>query len=178
MNPDRLHRRDVFRILGVTLTAEALLKSAPKVYAPRFLSQADYQTVDELCALLLPADEDSPGAAEAGVAWFIDTMLLYADSARQQNWRESLASIEQLAHTRFGSGFLKCTPDQRNSIMSVLAENEGDPQSPLEHFFAEFKPTVIQAFCLSEVGMRQYLHYRGNTELSDFPGYRPGEIQG
>lgn len=173
-----MHRRDVFRILGVTLAAEALLNSAPSIYAPRFLSQAEYQIVEELCALLLPADEDSPGAREAGVAWFIDTVLLYADSERQQNWRESLAAVDKLAHSRFGSGFMECTPEQRNSIMSVLAENEGDPRSPLEHFFAEFKPTVIQAFCLSEVGMRRYLHYRGNTELSDFPGCRPGEIQG
>ena len=188
MNTNHLHRRDIFRILGATLAVEVLeaqhqhqtapLKGAPKDYHPRFFSQAEYQVVDELCELLIPADDHSPGAREAGVAWFIDTVLLYADPSRQQTWRQSLAAIDQLAQTRFKTKFLDCQPEQQVTTMEVLAGNEGDPQTPLEQFFAEFKPTVIEAFSVSELGMQQYFRYRGNTEVSDFPGCRPGEIEG
>jgi hypothetical protein len=187
MNTDHLHRRDIFRILGATLAVEALeaqhqhqpapLKGAPKDYHPRFFSQAEYRLVDELCELLIPADDRSPGAREAGVAWFIDTVLLYSDPARQQTWRQSVAAIDQLAQTGFGERFLNCRPEKQITIMEVLVQNEGDPQTPLEQFFAEFKPTVIEAFSVSEVGMQQYFRYRGNTEVSDFPGCRPSEIE-
>ena len=174
---DQLPRREIFRILGGGLAAEVLLKGAPKSYTPRFLSPSEYQIVDILCALLLPADEDSPGASEAGVPWFLDTILLYATQDQQQTWRNGIASIDQLARNRFGKAVVQCTNEQRTAIMSVLTENEGHPQTPPQHFFAEFKPLVIEGYCLSDVGMRQYLHYRGNTELSEFPGCRPGKIE-
>jgi gluconate 2-dehydrogenase gamma chain len=187
MSLDHLDRRDLFRIIGAALAAEALDaqhqhqtipgKGVPKNYQPRFFLQAEYQTIDQLSELLIPADDHSPGAREAGVAWFIDTVLLYADPSRQQTWRQSLAAIDQLTQSRFKAKFLDCQPEQQVTTMEVLAGNEGDPQTPLEHFFAEFKPTVIEAFCLSEVGIKQYFRYRGNTELSDFPGCRPDEIE-
>ena len=187
MNMDHLHRRDIFRIIGGTLAAEALdaqhqhpavsSPGAPKDYRPRFFSETEYQAVSELCELLIPAD-DSPGARDAGVPWYIDTVLLYSDASRQTNWRHNLKAIDQAAQTQFGNTFVSCPPEQRVKIMEMLAKNEGDPQTPLEQFFADFKPTTIEAFSLSEVAMKHYFGYRGNTELSDFPGCRPGEIEG
>ena len=187
MSMDHWRRRDIFRILGAALASEALDaqhqhhigpgKGAPKEYQPRFFSQAEYQAVEVLSELLIPADDHSPGARAAGVAWFIDTVLLYSDSTRQQTWRRGVAAINQLAQMRFGGNLLNCQPGQQIAIMEALAENEGDPQTPLEHFFAEFKPTVVEAFSLSEVGMQEYFHYHGNMELADFPGCRPGEIE-
>jgi Gluconate 2-dehydrogenase subunit 3 len=185
---DQLHRRDVFRILGVTIAAETLdaqhlhdgkeAKTSGKAYKPRFFSTLEYQIVDELAELLIPADNDSPGARQARVAWFIDTVLLYSDPSRQGNWRKGIAAINEQAQSRFGKGVQNCTLAQCTDIMEALAQNEGTPQTPLDHFFAEFKSIVIEAFCVSEVGMKEYFRYQGNTELSEFPGCRPGEIAG
>jgi hypothetical protein len=187
-NPDQLHRRDVFRILGVTIAAETLgaqhvheMNEAQTVgydYRPRFFSALEYQIVDELSELLIPSDADSPGAREAKVTWFVDTSLLYADPSRQQRWRKGIAAVDELAQSRFGKPFMGCTPAQRNDVMAIWAQNEEAAETPLDRFFAEFKPTVIEAFCVSDVGMKQYFHYKGNTEVSEFPGCRPGEIGG
>lgn len=186
MSMDQLHRRDIFRILGAALATEGLeaqhhtetrASGAPKNYRPRFLSDAEYQIVTELCELLIPADEESPGAREAGVPWYVDTLLLYSDAGLQQRWKQGLAAVDQLSVDKCGKGFLAGSPQQRLAVMEVLAAHEGKPQSSIEHFFAEFKPTVIQAFSVSEVGMKEYFHYRGNTELTDFVGWRPADIE-
>ncbi len=147
---DHVHRRDLFKIVGATLAAEALdaqhlheqqigLEGAPKDYHPRFFSNAEYGAVNELCSLLLPADNDSPGAAEAGVPWFLDTSLLYSDATRQKTWHDSLSAIDHLAQSRFGKKFLNCTPEQRTTIMSVLAENEVCTSSPAGEIFFRFQ---------------------------------------
>jgi hypothetical protein len=187
-NPDQLHRRDVFRVLGVTIAAERLgaqhvhetneAQPTGYDYGPRFFSTLEYRIVDELSELLIPSDADSPGARAAKVAWFIDTSLLHSDRSRQQNWRKAIAAIDKLVQSRFGKPFMDCTPAQRNNFMEMWAHNEEAPTTPLDRFFAEFKPTVIEAFCVSDVGMKQYFRYKGNTEVSEFPGCRPGEIDG
>jgi hypothetical protein len=187
-NPDQVHRRDVFRILGITIAAETLsaqhvreMKEAQSVgsdYKPRFFSTLEYRIVDEISELLIPSDADSPGARDAKVAWFIDTSLLYSDLSRQQNWRKGIAAVDELVQSRFGKPFMDCTAAQRNDFMTMWAQNEEAAETALDRFFAEFKPTVIEAFCVSDVGMKQYFHYKGNTEVSEFPGCRPGEIDG
>ena len=139
MSFDRSHRCDVFRLVGVTLSAEALLRGGwPAAYTSRFFSPAEYPTVTELCSLLLPADEVSPGAKEAGVPWFLDTVLYYADAGRQQVWRKGLATV----HAAIPSS------EQLTVVLSAMAENEGDPQTPLQYFFAELNATIIKAFAL------------------------------
>ena len=83
MTADRvpMDRRELFKILGAGLAANRLAaqhhdpdSSEPvdiASYQPRFLSPIQYQTVDRLCELLIPADEMGPGAHQAGVPFYI-----------------------------------------------------------------------------------------------------------
>lgn len=48
-------------------------------YAPRALSPREFATLDRLTDLILPADGDKPGAKQAAVAAWIDTMLAVSD---------------------------------------------------------------------------------------------------
>lgn len=175
-----MHRRELFKILGSGLAANRLAAqhhdpgaSQPvdiASYRPRFLSPIQYQTVDRLCELLIPADELGPGAHQAGVPFYIDSILHYASPVEQQAWRRGLGVVEQEANSRFGKIFLECTVVQQRQLFAAMAANEENPQTEPEEFFGQLKKLAVEAYCMSEVAQREYFGYKGDTELAEFPG--------
>jgi hypothetical protein len=51
-----------------------------------------------------------------------------------------------------------------------MAQNEGNPTTADEIFFAELKERVAHAYYSSEIGLEQELEYRGNVFLAEFVG--------
>jgi hypothetical protein len=150
-----MDRRDLFKILAVAGACRSGEAAVGDNYNPRFFTPAEYDAVDMLTDLLIPADDEGPGAREAGVARYIDTVLLYADEKTKARWKVSLASIEGR----------KDFP----AVMAEMASGENDPASESGRFLVLLKSLAIPAFALSEAGMR-YLGYRGDRELHEFPG--------
>jgi hypothetical protein len=77
-----MERRELFRVLAATTVtsasaqhAHSTRKSKAVDYKPRFFSTAEYEALDGLCETIIPADEESGGAHEAGVSMYIDTLL-------------------------------------------------------------------------------------------------------
>lgn len=138
-------------------------------YAPRALSQPEYQLVDRMAELIFPADEKSPGAHEGGVARYIDIVLLYGDKATLASWQGGLKSTDAAARKAHGSGFLQITPEQQTGILTGMARNEASPTTELEQFFVALKRLAMEAYYLSAAG-RQSLGYKGNTAVTEFPG--------
>jgi len=171
-----LDRRDLLKLMGYVLAIDPLhaqhnsVWRAPDDYKPRFFTSMEYELTTQLCELIIPSDSESPGAAEAGVPWFIDTVLLYADAKRQNVWRSGLVAVDAVAERLRAAPFLRCSPADRVELLEYMARQEDAPTTGEQHFFKELKAVAIQAFCLSDVGMRDYLHYRGNVVLSQFPG--------
>jgi len=182
MTPDGvpMDRRELFKILGAGMAANRLAaqhhdagSSQPvdiASYQPRFLSPIQYQTVDRLCDVLIPTDEMGPGAHQAGVPFYIDSILHYGSSAEQQAWRRGLSGLEQEASLRFGKNFLECSVEQQEQLLAALAAHEGKPQTEQEKFFSQLKKLAVEAYCMSEVAQREYFGYRGDTELAEFAG--------
>ena len=189
MTADRvpIDRRELFKILGAGLAANHLAaqhhdpgSSQPvdiASYQPRFLSPIHYQTVDRLCDLLIPTDEMGPGAHQAGVPFYIDSILHYTSSAEQKVWRQGLRGVEQEASARFGNIFLECSVLQQKQLFAAMATNEETPETELEKFFSQLKKLAVEAYCMSEVAQREYFGYRGDTELAEFPGCNHPEHQ-
>jgi gluconate 2-dehydrogenase subunit 3-like protein len=176
-----LHRREFFAILGACAASarEALAQHGHQIaeaaldlsaYRPRALSPAEYELLNELLETLLPADETGPGARDAHVAFYIDTVLKYAPSNALQTWKTGLAGVGTLANERFQQPFTACSDSQRQEIMAELAKNEMTPETALDGFFAEFKQTAIEGFYASELIQREHLGYKGNTAVAEFPG--------
>jgi hypothetical protein len=180
-----MERRELVQIMVGTALAGPFAEAqhqrdagpqAHSPYTPRFFDAGQYRMLDELCELLLPADDSGPGAREAGVAGFVDTVLLYADADTQQRWRAGLAAVEAAAQREFGKGFLECDAGQHAAIMNLLAENESNPETELQRFFGALKRAAIEGFGLSEAGKRA-LGYRGNTAVAGFQGCTHPEHQ-
>ncbi len=109
--------------------------------------------------MIIPADNHSPGAHAAQVSLFADLMVSTSSDQIKNQWRNGLKLLRQEA--------------ARSSLAEALAkaaENEGRPQTELEHFFAALKEMTINGYYTSAIGIHQDLQYVGNTYLPSFPG--------
>lgn len=138
-------------------------------YRPRFFTSDEYRLLDTLCETILPADKESGGAHAAGVAFYLDTKLVYLDEALQKSWRSGLAALDHSSHGQFGRKFADLEAASRSQLLALLLAKEASPESPLEQFAVRVKAATIEGYCLSDVGF-QHFGYRGNTALAEFPG--------
>jgi hypothetical protein len=175
-----IERRDLFKILGAGLAAPGAgigqqhqhatsTASTAATYAPRALTAAEYRLADILTELILPADETSPGAHDAGVARYIDIVLLYGDKTTLSAWKSGLKSVDDAAQAAHGRLFHEATVQQQTAIVRAMAANEVNPVTPMETFFAAVKRLAIEAFYLSSAG-KQSLGYKGDTAILNFHG--------
>ena len=182
-----MERRELFRVLIAGAAAvhdvrgqhhHAELNAPPEVavYKPRFFSKPEYAAVQGLCDVLIPPDGQSPGASEAGVGFYIDTILLYGVTDAREIWRSGLRLVDETAKTRLAKPFVECSQREQEQIVALMAHNEAKPRTELEKFFVTLKGAVVEAYVLSEPGMRAYLGYKGDTMLTEFPGCRDHQI--
>lgn len=175
-----VERRSLIKILGAGLGTSAsgigqqhqhgsTAKAVTSTYTPRALTAAEYQVVDILVSLILPADDTSPGAHEAGVARYIDIVLLYGDKATLAAWQSGVNSVNEAAKAAHGRLFHEISAEQQTGIVRMMAANEMNPASPAETFFVAVKRLAIEAFYLSSAG-KQSLGYKGDTAVARFPG--------
>src|SRR5437868_9037772 len=77
-------------------------------YAPKFFTAAEYRTVRLLADMILPKDERSGSASDAGVPEFMDFTM--TDRPGSQKWmREGLSWIDAQSNSRFGKPFADAT---------------------------------------------------------------------
>jgi hypothetical protein len=181
-----IERRELFKVLGaalmVTRQGAAQHDHGPPAtvniedYAPRFFSDAQYRTIDRLTDIIIPSDDQSPGA-HAGVRFYVDTVLHYEDEGTQQTWRNGLAAVDEAARTSFNKSFGECSIQEQENVVAVMARNEKNPSTELELFFRLLKSLAVEAYSVSEVGLTRYFGYTGNTAIKEFPGCKHPEHQ-
>jgi hypothetical protein len=180
-----IERRELFKVLGATLVATRQVAAqhdhGPAAtaniegYAPRFFSVAQCRTIDRLTDIIIPSDDQSPGAHAAGVRFYVDTVLHYADAGTQQKWRSGLVAVDESARTSFNESFGECSIQEQEHIVAVMARNETNPSTELELFFGLLKVLAVEAYSASEVGQTRYFGYTGNTAIKEFPGCKHPE---
>src|SRR5512141_967705 len=81
---------------------------AKTAHNPKFFTAAEYAMVVTLVDLIIPKDERSGSATDAGVPEFID-FLMVDQPARQIAMRGGLAIIDHIGNERFDRNFMTCT---------------------------------------------------------------------
>lgn len=148
-----------------------------KTYKPRFFTRPEYLMLDELTEIIIPTDSHSPGAKEAMVAAYIDGRLADAppsipDNAElRKTWRDGLKLVDDLSRQLNSKGFMAASPEQQISVVSKMAENEEEPKTPAEEFFALLKTTTARGYYTTKIGIKQEMEYLGNTYEEEFVGY-------
>jgi Gluconate 2-dehydrogenase subunit 3 len=167
-----MERRDLFKIVTIgALAAPGAAQThnhtpAPAgkaaVKHPPFFSDAQRAIIDRLADIIIPTDEQSPGAHDAGVVKFIDLQAGASPKQRQQQWIHGLEAVDKDAGARFGKRFSDCARSQQEEIVAGMAENEGNPANDLQRFFLLIKHATMDGYRFSEVGIKQYMGWTGN----------------
>src|SRR5688572_12675641 len=89
-------------------------------FRPKFFTAHEYATVRLLVDLIIPKDERSGSATDAGVPQFMDFMML-DQPARQTAMRGGLAWLDRECGLRFEKNFLAATPAQRTQVLDEIA---------------------------------------------------------
>jgi hypothetical protein len=163
-------RRTMLKATAGTVVAISGVLDAAQV-KPAFFTPAEFALVDELSEIIIPADDHSPGARVARVAWHIDARLAESfDQAPHTVWRDGLKLVDSLSRELHGAGFMDGTRTQREAVLTRMSAHESDPTLPEELFFRELKERTVHAYYSSKIGIHQEMEYKGNTLLTEFVG--------
>jgi gluconate 2-dehydrogenase gamma chain len=178
-----ISRRSVFQILGSVPAAAALTgQAASAAHAPyqrKVFDDHQWRTVHVLCDLVIPADETSGSATEAGVPEFIDDWLDFRnrEDGNQNFTAQILGGLQWLdleSNRLFQSGFSGASPDQQKQILDRIAwpERAATGDRPWAAFFSKFRDLTVSGFFSSKVGVAD-LHYLGNRPVAEWKGCDP-----
>lgn len=157
---------------GLGLAAEHLLApmvavaSPPRADEATALSGPDYSLLESLVDTIIP-ETDTPGAAEAGVAGYINTLYgsLFSRELRQ-TFDAGLTKVHASSNSAYGKDYINCTSSERVSVLSGLAvANDGAAQEPARlrqspSFFLLLKELTIVGYYTSKIGATQELLYQ------------------
>src|SRR5262245_57534434 len=130
---DVLNRREAVQLMmGIPLLAAGLspdlVRRASRAarlaeggtYAPTFFTAHEWQTVRILVDLIIPRDERSGSASDAGVPEFMDFIL--NDQTEMQNpMRGGLAWLDNECRDRFEKTFVECGDTERTVVLDDIA---------------------------------------------------------
>ncbi|HEX2602193.1 MAG TPA: gluconate 2-dehydrogenase subunit 3 family protein [Gemmatimonadaceae bacterium] len=144
--------------------------------APKFFTPAEFRTVRVLADMIIPRDEQSGSASDAGVPEFIDFTV--SDRAYYQKpIRDGLAWLDAQSTSRFGKSFVDAAQSQREAILNDIAWPGRAPASMADgvRFFNSFRDLTASGFWSSEVGVKD-LRYMGNVFVMDWKGCPPAAL--
>jgi hypothetical protein len=163
-----MERRELFKIIAASaVAAPALGQDHVHAPAPTFaphkpvFTPAQEAVLDRLSDIIIPSDEQSPGAHEAGVGSYLH-LAASINPQRHQAWSRGIEAVEAAAAAAYSHSFVECTRDQQEQIVEQMANNEGHPANELERFFTTLKPAVIDGYRFSEIGVKQFMRWEGN----------------
>lgn len=152
-------------------TAAAFARQALKSpYAPTFFTPHEWETVRLLADLIIPRDERSGSATDAGVPEFMDFMMGDRPDG-QVPMRGGLAWLDNECYERFGKTFVAATPENRTAVLDEIAwPKKAKPDlSQGVAFFNMFRDMTASGFWSSKIGITD-LDYRGNEFVREWTG--------
>jgi gluconate 2-dehydrogenase gamma chain len=157
--------------------AKAAAKKTGIPFKPKFFTAHEYQTVNVLVDLIIPADERSGSATAAGVPEFMDFTMI-DQPARQVAMRGGLAWLDAESQRRFDLPFVKAAAAQRTAILDDIATYD-EVKPSLAHgraFFRSFRDLTASGFWTTKMGMSD-LGYMGNTVVAQWDGCPPAQLK-
>lgn len=170
-------------------------KEKTGAYRPRLFKPHEYRTIQRLAELIIPADEHSGSAVDAGAPEFID-LLCSQNPELADIYTGGLLWLEAQMRQQHGASFLEATEQQQTSLLDRLVE-EADPEKmegaratrygasedyqgfsdyrvhavsdlgPGVRFFEWMRKMTVDAFYTSPIGIED-VGYQGNRALGQY----------
>jgi hypothetical protein len=186
---DSLNRRSLLKRLGAAPAAAGLVwteaeaqeavqaaqkarqaAAKPAAFKSKFFTPHEHASVRVLVDLIIPKDERSGSATDAGVPEFMDFMMI-DQPARQTAMRGGLAWIDRECLKRHDKTFLACTAEQRTALLDDIAWPQ-KANNELSHgvaFFNSFRDLTASGFWTTRMGIDD-LQYLGNRSVARWNG--------
>lgn len=128
----------------------------------QFFTDHEFETVRQLANMVIPADDRSGNAEDAGVPEFIDFMMLDRPD-NQTPMRGGLSWLDVQCQKMFGDRFINCSDQQKRTILDEIAypESAKPEMQAGVNFFNQFRDLVATGFWSSKMGI-QDIGYMGN----------------
>ena len=203
---DPVSRRDVIRAIALALTGAGFLDhgSAQQVhraaeaaksggqYAPRALTAHEFATVRRLAELIVPADDVSGSAVEAGAPEFIDVLCSGSETLADIH-RGGILWLDNYMIEEHGQRFVDATAMQQDAVLAKLVEAEtalkdrtptyrsanentgyreyltepAPDLAPGARFFDWVRKMTVDAFYTSPIGFKD-VGYMGNLAMTKY----------
>jgi len=166
-----IQRREMLRILRTAALAaqfpgfskwgfacghvgNAALKIKPTVYHPQFFTAAEYGLVERLTEMIIPSD-GTPGAKEAGVAEFIDFMVM-SDPDVQYSFRTGLTWLNAHSERVYGKPLLDLAQKEQMAVLEPLGfKAKARPgEEDGREFFRLMREYSVMGFYTSQIGFQ------------------------
>jgi Gluconate 2-dehydrogenase subunit 3 len=145
----------------------------PIAGAYQFKTFTDHEgkTVRVLSDLIIPADERSGSATQAGVPEFIDDWLDFKRGELLDQIRGGLTWLDLECNRLFDHDFADCSPTERKQILDRIAypKSSAPEDANAVAFFNHLRDLVASGFFSSKMGVED-LPYLGNKMVADWEG--------
>ncbi|MGH9387468.1 MAG: gluconate 2-dehydrogenase subunit 3 family protein [Vicinamibacterales bacterium] len=145
-------------------------RAAATPFTPKFFTAGEYWLVQVLADIVIPKDERSGSATDAGVPEFMDFMMI-DQPVRQVAMRGGLAWLDVECQKRFDKTFLDCSDANRTAVLDDIAwPTRAKPE--MAHgvaFFNSFRDLTAAGFWTTRMGIDD-LQYMGNRSVARWNG--------
>ena len=140
------------------------LKRIEELNEHQFFNAHEMDTLNVLCALILPANDEFGSATDAGVPPFLE--FIVKDMPYYQTpIRGGLMWLDHTSNSKFNTEFKEASEDNQKTILDSIAYPDPEKPSweqPLEiQFFTTMRNLTMTGYYTSEMGIKD-LGYKGN----------------
>lgn len=172
-----------FLPVGAAVAAEAIAATgaqaaqAASAYHRKVFNDHQWETIKILSDLIIPADDRSGSATQAGVPEFIDDWLDFKGGKLKAEILGGLTWLDVECNHTFGHDFLSCDPNQQKKMLDRIAFPDKAAPADLNYvaFFNDLRDLVASGFFSSETGVKD-LPYLGNKPANEWPGCPPNVL--
>jgi gluconate 2-dehydrogenase gamma chain len=183
-----LNRREALQLLGgIPLVAAGLSparvrqaaesvrahQASGAAFTPKFFTPHELATASLLADMVIPRDERSGSATDAGVPEFMD-FILDENVDMRTGFRGGLAWLDAESRRRYQKDFVDCSEAERRRILDDIAyPKKAKPEhSHGVQFFNRFRDLTASGFFSSQMGVKD-LQYQGNEFVMEWNGCPP-----
>jgi len=155
-----------------TLTASSTPEKV--AHKRKILDEHEWKTICILSDLIIPADDRSGSATQAGVPEFIDAWFELWRGDLLAEIRGGLTWLDIECTRLFKCDFADCSESQQKQILDRIAypANALPADVNAAAFFSHLRDLVVSGFFSSKMGVKD-LPYLGNTMVADWEGCPP-----
>jgi gluconate 2-dehydrogenase gamma chain len=146
-------------------------------YEPKALNTHEYKTVVVLSDIIVPADDRSGSATQAGVPEFIDDWLGVNGGTQLDSVRGGITWLDLESNRAYGHDFIDASEAEKRQLLDRIAypKTAAPEDAAGVVFFNQMRNLVLSGFYSSKMGIED-LPYLGNKMLAEWNGCPPNVL--